>query len=104
MKTKLNRWFNMTNEGDLYTTYTRDSWTVPEEGTEIWCTGWREKKTIKPYGEGCHVYVNGSVYHCDELMEILTRWEKDGYKWGIEGVTVEREQQIHGRWTPVKVN
>jgi len=93
----------MTNEGDLYPTYTRDSWTIPEDGAVIWCNGWGKDKKIKPYGDGYHVYVNGCAYHCDELMEILTRWGNNGYKWGINGVNVEREQEINGRWTPVKL-
>lgn len=93
----------MTNEGETYTTYTRDSWAIPDEGTEIWCSGWGRGQNIKPYGDGCHVIVGVSSYHCDELMEILTKWEQDGETWGLEGVTVEREQQISGRWTPVAV-
>lgn len=101
--TKLNRWFDMTNEGDMYKTYTRDSWEIPEEGAEIWCTGWQSRKTIKPYGEGCHVYVGPSVYHCDQLMEIMGNWERDGYQWGIEGVKPTREQYIRGHWTPVEI-
>lgn len=101
--TKLNRWFDMVNHGDTYETYTRDSWTIPEEGTEIWCTGWKRGQTIKPYGDGCHVVVSLTVYHCDELMSILENWEKDGHKWGIDSVEVEREQQIQGRWTPVAI-
>jgi len=100
--TKLNKWFDMTNEGELYPTYTRDSWEIPEGGAEIWCTGWKRGQTIKPYGDGCHVLVGLSVYHCDELMGILDQWEKDGYKWGIVGVEPSREQQINGRWTSVK--
>lgn len=103
MKTNLNTWYDALNPGELYPTYTRDTWTIPEDGAKISCTGWRESKTIKPYGDGCHVYVNGNVYHCDELMGILKRLEKDGYKWEIEGVKMTREQQIQGRWTPVDV-
>ncbi|MPM06345.1 hypothetical protein SDC9_52644 [bioreactor metagenome] len=99
--TKLNRWFYMVNEGDNYKTYTRDSWIIPEEGTEVWCTGWPRGQTIRPYGDGCHVLVGLSVYHCDQFMGFLTDWEQDGYEWGIVGVTVQREQQINGRWTPV---
>ena len=101
--TKLNRWFDMTNEGDTYPTYTRDSWEIPEAGTEIWCTGWKRGQTIKPCGDGCHVLVGFSTYHCDQLMEIMTQWEKDGHKWGIEGVNPTREQQIGGRWKPVPI-
>ena len=101
MKTALNKWFDMTNDGELYPTYTQDEWTIPEEGTEIWCTGWKRGQTIKPEGDGCHVVVGFSVYHCSQLMEIMDRWEKDGYKWGIEGVTPKRYQQISGRWTLV---
>ncbi|OPX46428.1 hypothetical protein CLHUN_02440 [Ruminiclostridium hungatei] len=102
--TKLNKWFDMTNDGELYTTYTRDSWEVPEEGTEIWCTGWPRGQTIKPYGDGCHVVVGLSIYHCDQLMEILMRLESEGHKWGIDGVTAKREQQIGGYWVPVHIS
>jgi hypothetical protein len=101
--TKLNKWFDMTNDGDLYPTYTRDSWEIPETGTDIWCTGWKRGQTIKPYGDGCHVVVGLSVYHCDELMGILERWEKDGFTWGIAGVKPTREQQISGHWTSVQI-
>lgn len=100
--TKLNRWFDMVNDGDSYATYTRDSWTIPEDGTEVWCTGWKRGQTIKPYGDGCHVYVGYTVYHCDEFMSILTKWEQEGFAWGIDGVKREREQQVCGRWTPVE--
>lgn len=101
--TRLNKYYDMTNDGDLYPTYTRDSWEIPEAGTEIWCTGWSRGQTIKPAGDGCHVVVGFSVYHCDQLMDILKRQEADGHKWGIEGVTMKREQQISGRWTPVSI-
>ena len=103
MATRLNRWFDMTNPGEDYKTYTRDTWEIPEAGTEIWCTGWKRGQTIKPYGDGAHVVVGLSVYHCDELMGILSKWEKDGYKWGIDGVVPTREQQINGRWTAVEI-
>lgn len=99
--TRLNRWFDMTNEGEAYPTYTRDSWEIPEAGTEIWCTGWPRAQTIKPSGDGCHVIIGYSTYHCDELMEILTKWEKEGEQWGIDGVKPTRKQQIGGHWTPV---
>lgn len=102
--TGLNRWFDMTNLGDTYTTYTRDSWTIPEEGTEIWCTGWKRGQIIKPYGDGCHVVVGLAIYHCDEFMGILGRWEKEGHEWGIVGVEVKREQQVQGRWVPVTIS
>lgn len=92
---ELNRWF------DLNGVYTRDSWTIPDEGTDIWCTGWKRGQTIKPYGDECHVAVGLTVYHCDQLMDIMTRWEQDGYAWGVAGVKPHREQQINGRWTPV---
>jgi hypothetical protein len=101
--TKLNKWYDMTNEGNLYPTYTRDSWTIPEDGTEIWCTGWTRGQTIKPYGDGCHVVVGFSTYHCDELMDILESQKRDGYDWGIDGVKMQREQQIHGQWELVKL-
>lgn len=95
--TELNRWF------DLNGVYTRDSWEIPEDGTDIWCTGWPRGQTIKPYGDGCHVVVGLNVYHCAQLMDIMTRWEQDGYAWGVEGVKVRREQWINGRWMPVEV-
>lgn len=96
--TSLCKWFDLTNEGELYPTYTRDEWNIPEEGTEIWCSGWPRGQTIKPYGDGCHVIVGCGVYHCDELMGIMQNWEKDGYHWGIVGVTPKRYQQKCGRW------
>lgn len=99
-KTALRKWHDIVNPGDLYPTYTRDEWPLPEEGTEIWCTGWKRGQTIKPYGDGCHVIVGPSVYHCDEFMDILARWEAEGHTWGIEGVEMVREQQIGGRWQP----
>lgn len=102
-ETRFNRWFNMRNEGESYPTYTRDSWLIPEEGTEIWCTGWKRSQTIKPYGDGCHVIVGVSVYHCDQFMEILIKLGNDGYKWGIVGVEPTRKQQINGRWIPVEI-
>lgn len=102
--TRLNRWFDMVNDGDDHPTYTRDSWEIPEVGTEIWCTAWKRGQIIKPYGDGCHVLVGLAVYHCDEFMEILTRLEGEGYKWGMEGVQVKREQRIGGCWTPVEVH
>lgn len=100
--TRLNRWFDMTNPGESCETYTRDSWEIPEAGTEIWCGGWNRGQAIKPYGDGAHIVVGSSVYHCDELMGILSKWEKEGYMWGIEGVLPTREQQINGRWTAVE--
>lgn len=103
MTTKLNHWFNMVNEGELYETYTCDSWEIPENGTEIWCTGWKRGQTIKPYGDGCHVYVGFNVYHCDELVGILNEWKKEGHTWGIEGVEMVRNQNINGEWIPVKI-
>jgi hypothetical protein len=103
MATKLNKWFDIINPGDTYPTYTRDTWTIPDTGTEIWCTAWSRGQVIKPYGDGCHVIVGSTVYHCDELMGILLRQEENGYSWGIDGVTPTREQQINGYWTPVKI-
>jgi hypothetical protein len=103
MKTSLNLWHDVVNEGDTHATYTQDSWTIPDEGAEIWCTGWKRGQTIKPYGDGCHVIVGYTVYHCDELMGILQRWEADGYTWGIEGVRMEREQRVCGNWQRVKL-
>lgn len=101
--TRLSKWFDMVNEGDSYSTYTHDYWTIPEEGAEIWCTGWKRGQTIKPCGDGCHVVVGYNVLHCDQLVEILEKWEKDGYSWGIDGVKANREQQIGGRWIPVQI-
>lgn len=103
MATRLNRWFDMTNPGEDYKTYTRDTWEIPEAGTEIWCTGWKRGQTLKPYGDGAHVVVGLSVYHCDELMGIMTNREKDGDKWGIDGVKPSREQLINGRWKAVEI-
>lgn len=102
--TKLNRWFDIVNDGEMYSTYTCDFWEIPDDGTEIWCTGWKRGQTIKPYGDGCHVIVGMNVYHCDELMEILTRWEHDGETWGIEGVKAKRKQQIGGHWKSVELS
>jgi len=102
MKTQLNRWHNVTNEGDTHTTYTRDSWEIPEGGTEIWCTAWKRGQIILPYGDGAHVIVGLTAYHCDEYMEILTKNEKAGYTWGIDA-TMTREQLIHGQWQKVAV-
>ena len=100
MKTTLNKWFNMTIEGHETPIYTHDTWEIPESGTEIWCTLWAHGQRIKPYGDGYHVVVGAAVYHCDELMDILTQNEKEGYQWGIEGVTHTREQFINARWQP----
>lgn len=97
METKLNHWYNDENK-----IYTRDSWTIPEEGTEVWSTAWKRGQTIKPYGDGCHVFVGVTAYHCDEFMGILKRLEAEGFKWGID-VPMEREQYINGKWVPVNV-
>lgn len=96
-KTCLSYWYD--DENGIYT---RDVWEIPETGTEVWCTGWPRGQTIKPYGDGCHVVVGFTVYHCDQFMDILKRNESRGYKWGIANVQMTREQQINGRWTPVK--
>ena len=104
MKTCLNKWHDVVNVGESDKTYTRDTWTIPDEGTEIWCTGWKRGQTIKPYGDGCHVVVGLSVYHCDQLMGFLLDWEKAGYSWGIEHVQMEREQRIAGNWRRVEVS
>jgi len=101
--TKLSRYSDMYEEGYLYSIYTCDSWEIPEEGTEIWCTGWKHGQTIKPYGDGCHVVVGFTSYHCDELMDILSNWERGGYTWGIEGVVMKRRQQINGNWRWVSI-
>lgn len=97
--TTLNKWHDVTNDGDAYPTYTRDTWSIPEGGVEMWCAAWDSTKVIKPMSDGMHVTVNGSVYHCDELMGKL---EQGRYAWGIVGMEMTREQQINGRWTPVK--
>ena len=101
--TQLNRWYYTENEGASQSVYTRDTWIIPDEGTEIWCTAWTRAQRIKPYGDGCHVVVELTVYHCDQFMEILDRLENEGYKWGIDGVRPSREQYINGGWTPVKI-
>jgi hypothetical protein len=103
MRTTLNKWYDVTNEGDLYPTYTRDTWEIPEEGTEVWCTLWPRGQTIKPYGDGAHITVGLTVYHCDEFMGILLRNEKEGYPWGLEGITMTREQRNGGEWRKVEV-
>ncbi|MDD3881865.1 MAG: hypothetical protein PHI27_06400 [Eubacteriales bacterium] len=104
MNTQLRRYHDVINAGDTHKTYTCDSWAIPDAGTEIWCTGWKRGQTIKPYGDGCHVIVGCSVYHCDQLLEILERLERDGYTWGIEGVKIEREQQLSGRWVRIELD
>lgn len=90
METRLNRWYY-----DESGAYCRDTWVVPEQGTEIWCTAWPRGQRITPYGDGCHVCVGVSVYHCDQLMEILTRLEKEeGAEWGIENVNPTTEKLV----------
>lgn len=100
-KTELNHWHDVTNPGDSCATYTRDTWVIPENGTEIWCTAWKRGQTIKPYGDGCHVVVGPEVYHCDQLMGILQRQSAEGHTWGIDGVKPIREQRIGGWWMVV---
>lgn len=101
--TQLKKYFDMTNDGELYPTRTRDTWTIPEAGTEIWCTAWKRGQAIKPYGDGCHVVVGlGDVYHCDQLMDILKKLESEGARWGVSGVVMQREQKIGGYWTRVQ--
>ena len=73
----------MTQETRLKRWTTRESWTIPDAGAEIWCSGWAHREPIKPYGDGCHVKVGSTIYHCDQLIEILERWERDGHTWGI---------------------
>jgi len=99
--TILAKYYDMFNEGNMYPTYTKDFWIIPEEGTEIWCTYWKRGQHIKPYGDTCHVVVGTTIYHKDELMSILLRNEKDGYSWGLDGVTMIREQKINGYWQTV---
>ena len=95
--TNLNKWH------DVDGIYSRDTWTIPEEGTDIWCTAWKRGQTIKPCeGDECHVLVGLTVYHCDELMGILDRLAGEGHTWGIADVEMTREQQIGGRWIAAK--
>lgn len=96
--TALNKWYDDENG-----VYTRDTWIIPETGTEVWCTGWKRGQTIKPYGDGAHIIVGLTVYHCDEFMSILNKWVKDGEKWGLDGVSMSREQRIDGYWKKVKM-
>ena len=100
--TTLNKWHHITNEGDQHTTYTHDSWIVPEEGSDIWGTCWRRLQEIKPYGDNCHVYVGGILYHCDQLMQKLDQLKTTNDLWGIVGVTPTREQLINGKWQKVE--
>ena len=95
--TSLNKWHHLNG------VYTRDSWTIPEEGTDVWCSGWKRGQTIKPYGDGCHIIVGLTVYHCDEFMGILDMWTSEGHTWGIAGVQMEREQKIGGYWSRVDI-
>ena len=91
----------MTNEGDTGQIYTRDNWEVPQEGTDIWCTAWKRGQTIKPYGDGIHVYVGMEIYHVDQLMKILEGWAKIGDTWGMDGVVMERAQRTGNKWADV---
>ena len=93
--TALNKWYN--DENGIYT---RDTWVIPESGTELWCALWDSVKIIKPYGDGCHVTFGNNVYHCDELMGILERNARDGFAWGIKAEMV-REIDVNGHWTKV---
>ena len=93
----LNKWH------DVNGVYTRDTWTIPAEGTEIWCTAWSRGQTIKPMDGGCHVLIGFTCYHCNEIMGILLRQEKEGYTWGVVGVEMTREQRINGYWQKVEV-
>jgi len=99
--TQLTRWYEKTSTDNPHPIYTRDTWTIPPQGTEIWCTAWKRGQTIQPVGDGCHIMVGFTVYHCDEFMDILTRLEGEGNQWGIVGVTMLREQDVGGRWIPV---
>jgi hypothetical protein len=98
----LNSWYN--DENGIYT---RDTWTIPAEGTEIWATWWDRGQTIKPTDESkdcCHVLIGTSVYHCDEIMGILLkRAEEYNGTWGIDGVKMTREQKVGGNWRKVEV-
>jgi hypothetical protein len=95
----LNKWYDDENG-----VYTRDTWAIPAEGTEIWATWWSRGQTIKPMGGGCHVLVGSCCYHCDELMGILLkRAEEYSGTWGIDGVEMTREQKIGGYWKKVEV-
>ena len=100
MKTQLTKRYTVTNEGDARPTRIHDSWEIPDGGTEIWCTAWKRGQVIRPYGDGAHVIVGLTVYHCDAFMKILLRNEKNGYTWGIDA-TMTREQLINGQWQKV---
>jgi hypothetical protein len=101
MISELKKWYDKINDGDTYPTYTRDSWIIPENGAELWCKAWDGTRTIKPYGDGCHVMVAGTCYHCDQIVELL---EKSDYEWGIVGITMVREQFVDGRWIKAEVS
>lgn len=104
-RTALIKYYYMVNVGDCLPTYTKEIWEIPSAGTEIWCTAWKKRKNIKPYGDGCHIIVNQEIYHVDQLMEMLIQREKeeDGFRWGIEGVEMKREQKINGYWQKISL-
>ena len=58
---------------------------------------------VSLYELRCHVLIGLTCYHCDEIMGILLRQEKEGYTWGIDSVTMTREQLINGRWQKVEL-
>ena len=100
-KTFLTRWHYVRNEEYTELIYTRDSWEVPSEGTDIWCTAWKRGQTIKPYGDSAHIFVGLEIYHVDQLMKILEGWASIGHTWGMDGVVMERAQRINNKWTDV---
>lgn len=100
MATYLTKWYEMPHQRTLSPISERAMWEIPEDGAEIWCTAWPRGQVIKPYGDGCHVVVGLSVYHCDELMGILMTHERDGSTWGINGVRPKIEQKVNGVWVP----
>jgi hypothetical protein len=98
---KLNNWYD--DENGIYT---KDSWTIPKDGTEIWATWWKRGQTIKPTDDSencCHVLIGYTVYHCDEIMGILLRCAKEyNGTWGLD-VPMTREQRINGHWVKCEV-
>ena len=101
-KTILSKWHDIQGENELYPVYTRDSWELPEDGAMLHCPCFTKINIIRPYGDGCHVYVGTTVYHKDEILGILEkRHTGNGCSWSIEGVSMTREQYINGQWKKV---
>jgi hypothetical protein len=100
--TTLNKWYDIINDGDLYPTYTRDSWQIPADGAVLCCPCFTQVNLIVPYGDGVHVRIGNITYHKDEIIGILEKLHKDnGCAWSIDGVQMIREQRINGRWQKV---